>query len=205
MNASTALLYVRHYAYDYNDQRVEKGLPDPFIDSLTHDSIIVQIPLLRGQVNNRLDRVLSIFDQSKMSQESRKMLNIDDSLYGDDVEMQHILRRLLSAATNEKVRQDMNIEEEFLSAIEKRDTEILNRDYQLAKQATQIKEQSAQLEEQSAQLEEQSAQLEAKDAQLEAKDAQLRKSIQLLQKANLSIEEIADSLGMNVADVYGFM
>ena len=191
MNASTALLYVRHYAYDYNDQRVEKGLPDPFIDSLTHDSIIVQIPLLRGQVNNRLDRVLSIFDQSKMSQESRKMLNIDDSLYGDDVEMQHILRRLLSAATNEKVRQDMNVEEEFLSAIEKRDTEILNRDYQLAKQATQIKEQSAQLE--------------AKDAQLEAKDAQLRKSIQLLQKANLSIEEIADSLGMNVADVYGFM
>ena len=32
---------------------------------VTHDSIIVQIPRLYGQINNRLDKVLSIFDQSR--------------------------------------------------------------------------------------------------------------------------------------------
>ena len=37
------VLYVRRQSYDYNDNLVTKGLPNPFVDSLTHDSIIVQI------------------------------------------------------------------------------------------------------------------------------------------------------------------
>ena len=48
------ILYVNHKSYDYNGQEVTNGLPDPFVESLTHNSIIVQIPLLHGQVNNRL-------------------------------------------------------------------------------------------------------------------------------------------------------
>ena len=85
------VLYVRHRSYDYNGQEVTKGLPNPFIDSLTHDSIIVQIPRLHGKINNRLDEVLSIFDQTRKSKLSQQILNIDDSLYPeDDIEMQRI-------------------------------------------------------------------------------------------------------------------
>ena len=40
------VLYVRHDAYDYNGRRVNRRLPAPFVDSLTHNSIIVQIPRL---------------------------------------------------------------------------------------------------------------------------------------------------------------
>ena len=40
-------------------------MPDAFVESLTHDSIIVQIPRLHGRINNRLDRVLSVFDQTQ--------------------------------------------------------------------------------------------------------------------------------------------
>ena len=192
------VLYVRHHAYDYNDRPVTKGLPDPFVESLTHDSIIVQIPLLHGQVNNRVEQVLSIFDQSYMDGDNRHVLNMDDSLYEGDADMEHILSRLLKAASNPKMRQDMNIEEEFMSAIERRDTEILNRDYELARQKVELRKQSAQLEEQSAQLEEQSAQLEEQSAQLEEQSAQLRKSVQLLSKASLSVEDIASQLGMDV-------
>lgn len=90
------VLYVRHQSFDYNGKVVTKGLPNPFVDSLTHDSIIVQIPRLHGKINNRLDEVLSIFDQTRKDDQNQQMLHLDDSLYpDDDVEMQHILRRCL--------------------------------------------------------------------------------------------------------------
>ena len=49
------VLYVSHKSYDYDGREVFRGLPDPFVESLVHDSIIVQIPRLRGRVNNRLE------------------------------------------------------------------------------------------------------------------------------------------------------
>lgn len=128
------VLYVNHKSYDYNDNEVTKGMPDPFVESLVHDSIIVQIPLLRGQINNRLERVLSFFDQSHKDKYNRQILNINEELYSEDEEMNLILHRLLSAASDAKVRQDMNVEEEFFRAIENRDTAIMMRDKKIEEQ-----------------------------------------------------------------------
>ena len=107
------VLYVRHDSFDYNGNLVTKGLPNAFVDSLTHDSIIVQIPRLHGQINTRLDKVLSIFDQSRKDSDNQQVLNLDDSLYSGDSDMEHIVRRLLMAATNADVRMDMNVEDEY--------------------------------------------------------------------------------------------
>ena len=177
------VLYVKHKAYNYDEQLVTKGLPNPFVDSLTHDSIIVQIPLLRGCLGGqssgrthgkeRLDRVLSIFDQSSSEGRNKRVLSIDDSLYSGDDDMQHIIQRLAMAAGDSKLRQDMNIEEEFISAIERRDTEILNRDYALAKQKVLINEQKSQLDEQKTQLDEQKSQLDEQKSQLDEQKTQL--------------------------------
>lgn len=175
------VLYVRHRSYDYNGQEVTKGLPNPFIDSLTHDSIIVQIPRLHGKINNRLDEVLSIFDQTRKSKLSQQILNIDDSLYPeDDIEMQRILRRLLMAATDAEMRMDMNVEDEYFSIIEQRDTDILQKDRRIAEQNVEIA---------------------AKNEQLSQKDELLRKSIMLLAKAGLSPEAIAENLNININTV----
>ena len=38
----------------YDGKKVEEGIPDPFVESLQHDSIIVQIPLLHGRRLTRL-------------------------------------------------------------------------------------------------------------------------------------------------------
>ena len=137
------VLYVRHDSFDYNGNLVTKGLPNAFVDSLTHDSIIVQIPRLHGQINTRLDKVLSIFDQSRKDSDNQQVLNLDDSLYSGDSDMEHIVRRLLMAATNADVRMDMNVEDEYYSVIEKRDTEILMRERQLAEQKVQLNEEGS--------------------------------------------------------------
>ena len=140
-NIEEPVLYVRRHSYDYNDNIVTKGLPHPFIDSLTHDSIIVQIPRLHGQINNRLEKVLSIFDQSNLEGTSKQTLNIDESLYANDDDMLHIVHRLLAAASDTQMRHEMNVEDEYYSVIENRDTTIMMKDKEIARQSATIKEQ----------------------------------------------------------------
>ena len=168
------VIYVRHQLYDYNGNLVTRGMPNAFIDSLTHDSIIVQIPRLHGQINNRLDQVLSVFVQQQKNGRSLQVLDIADDLYDeDDADMQRILRRLVMAAADATMRHDMNVEDEYFSIIEKRDTEILMRDRELAEQKTQLAEQQT----------------------------QLKKMAQMLLKSGLSPEAIAESLGEDLETV----
>ncbi|MDD6894600.1 MAG: hypothetical protein PUD51_01870, partial [Prevotellaceae bacterium] len=98
-------------------------------------------------------------------------------------EMEYIMRRLASAAADPDVRQDMNVEDEYFSALEARDTTLMilnqkieEKDAQLEQKAAQLEQKAAQLEQKDAQLEQKDAQLEQKDAQLEQKDAQLEQN-----------------------------
>lgn len=162
------VLYVKHKAYDYDGNVVTDGIPDPFVESLIHDSIIVQIPLLHGQVNNRLEKVLSVFDQSQKNGSDRHVLNVNDTPFDDDDDMQYLLRRLLMAAANAQLRQEMNVEDEYFKALEDRDTALMMKDKKLAEQAEQ----------------------------LEQNKAQLRTMALLLSNFGMSVEEIANSVGM---------
>lgn len=196
------VLYVRHQSYDYGGNIVTKGLPNEFVDSLTHDSIIVQIPRLHGQINNRLDKVLSIFDQTRKDSNNQQILNIDDSLYPeDDVEMQRILHRLLMAATDADMRMDMNVEDEYFSIIEMRDTEIMQKTRELAEKNVQLAEKNDQLAEKNVQLAKKDDQLAKKTVQLEEQQALLKSTIRLLLDAGKSLEEIAKNLGKDLEEV----
>lgn len=179
-NIEEPVLYVKRNSYDYNDHLVTQGLPDPFVDSLTHDSIIVQIPRLRGQINNRLDKVLSIFDQSKQDQRDKKILDIDESAYDGDSDMQRIINRLLVAAADAKIRHDMNVEDEYFSVIEKRDTTIMLKDKKIADQNIQIAEKNTQIAEQW---------------------ATICNSVRMLYKVGMTIESIALNLNLGVEKV----
>jgi uncharacterized coiled-coil protein SlyX len=192
------VLYVRRQSYNYNDELVTKGLPNPFVDSLTHDSIIVQIPRLHGQVNNRLDKVLSIFDQTNTEHGNKQMLDIDESAYAGDDEMMRILHRLQAAAADAKMRHDMNVEDEYFSVIERRDTTIMLKDKKIAEQNSQIAEQNSQIAEQNSQIAEQNSQIAEQSEQLRQKDIQLRTSVKMLYEAGMSPESIAVSLSLDM-------
>ena len=213
------VIYVNKQICSYDSQVVTKGLPNSFVESLTHDSIIVQIPRLHGQINNRLDMVLSIFDQSRMDENDSHVLKFEDEAYDGDADMTRILHRLTMAAADADMRHKMNVEDEYFSAIEKRDTEILLKDRKLAEQNVQLMEQQAQLNEQQTQLNEQQTQLNEQQArlteqqaelteqqtrlteqqaELDQKDELLRMSVRMLLQAGKSVEEIAASMGMDL-------
>ena len=136
-NLKEPVLYVRRKCFDYDGNEVTEGLPDRFIDSLTHDSIVVQIPRITGRRQNRLESVLGVFDQSLVG-ESRQILKIDEALYADDPELTRIIRRLQSAAANKEIRQNMTVEEEFFSAIDTRDAAIAARDATISSQKAML-------------------------------------------------------------------
>ena len=139
------VIYAKHKIYDYEGNEVHQEEPDPFVESLQHDSIIVQIPLLRGRVNNRLEKILSVFDQSQIYPDDQRMLELDENKYGDDAEMAHILHRLQSAAANPDIRNRMNAEDEFFQALEDRDTIIMTQKKALEEQKAALEEQKTAL------------------------------------------------------------
>jgi len=189
---SEPVIYVQHEVHDSDGHVVTEGLPDPFIDSLTHESIIVQIPLLRGRVNTRLERILSIFDQSNKDVSDAKLLHINEDAYDTgDADLQHILLRLTGAAADEKFRRKMDLEDEIFSEIKRRNIEILERDQKLAEQKSQLDEQKSQLDEQKSQIAQQ--------------ETLIRSSVQLLSEMGLSHEAIAAKLGIELGVVHQFL
>ena len=207
-NIKEPIVYVNHDVFDYNGNIVADVNEEPFVESLTHNSIIVQIPLLHGNVNNRLEKVLSVFDQTQVEGDTQQVLKIDEDKYADDSDMLYVLHKLTAAAANSEMRQDMNVEDEYYKAIEDRDTAIMQRDkmlkeqeQQLSQQSEQLSQQSEQLSQQSEQLSQQSEQLTLKDEQLTLKDEQLRNMAKALFSKGMTEEQISTMTGISLENV----
>ena len=188
------VLYVNPRAENYDGEPVTQGLPDPFVDSLTHSSIIVQIPLLHGRVRNHVERILNIFDQTRMDSQHHYLLNIDEADYGEDEELRLIFHRLLTAGASREMREKMEMEDLMLRDYEERGVELL-------KQKKELQEKDSQLQEQREQLQESQKQLQEKDTQLQEQREQLRQTIWLLKQASVSADLIASRLNISLDDV----
>ena len=173
------VIYVNHHAYTYDGKKVEEGIPDPFVESLQHDSIVVQIPLLHGRVNNRLEKVLCLFDQTNVA-DNKKVIKVDDKQFEGDNDMEYIVRRLQSAAADPDMRYQMNAEDEFFKELEARDSLIMEKDGQLKEKDGQLKE---------------------KDGQLKEKDEMLRKMIKGMQENGMSLDDISKRLNKTVDEI----
>ena len=188
------VVYVNHDVYDYNGKVVKDGKEEPFVESLTHNSIIVQIPRLKGRVNNRLEKVLSVFDQSRKDAEDKQVLNIDENKYEDDADMMYMLHRLTAAAADSEMRQDMNVEDEYYKAIEDRDTAIMKREKEL-------KQKDEQLQQKDEQLQQKSEQLQQRDEQLQQRDEQLKNIVKSLYANGMDTQQIAVMTGVSNDEV----
>lgn len=177
------VVYVNHKSYDYDGNEIKKGMPDPFIESLVHNSIIVQIPLLHGQINNHLEKVLSVFDQTKSNAMDPHLLDLDDEEFEDDDNMQYVVCRLTQAAASPEMRQDMNVEDEYFSALENRDTAIMTR--------------NKKIEELDKKLAASKESLKEKDKSLKEKDDRIRSLAMALKAKGMAIDEICRLIGLS--------
>jgi major membrane immunogen (membrane-anchored lipoprotein) len=209
------VLYVNHKAYDYDGREVTAGMPDPFVESLIHDSIIVQVPLLHGKINNRLDEVLSVLDQTKRDKDDPHLLCLDEGRYSDSDDMQYIVHRLTAAAANPMMRQNMNVEDEYYSAIEDRDTAIMNRDRRIREQDGKIREQDGKIREQDGKIREQdgkireqdgkireqNGKIKEQDARIASQASDMKAMLKGLIDSGISIERIAAMMNKSIDEI----
>ena len=145
------VVYVSRKYLDYDSNEITEGVPDPFVESLTHDSIIVQIPYLRTSARNHLDRVLCFFDQSYTTEDPH-LVNLSNRDIEDNEDMHRIVMRLANAASSPEIRHTMNIEDEIFSELENLDTTVLVQKKKIIEQGEQIAAQGEQLAAQGEQI-----------------------------------------------------
>ncbi len=180
------VVYVRRSYLDYDDHPLPA--PDPFIESLTHDSIIVQVPFLNGRTRNRLERLLSVFDQERRLPDSEHYLEIEDEHFDEDAMC--VVIRLVKAAVTPSIRRDMEIEDEILYEIEDRDTTIMLKNKKLEELDRKIQE-----------LDQKEQVIRQKKQKLEQKEQMIRSMVKMLCNNGASIDEISSQLAIPVEQI----
>ncbi|WP_339134120.1 MAG: hypothetical protein WGN25_14515 [Candidatus Electrothrix sp. GW3-4] len=150
---------------------------EEFIESLTHDSYIIQIPLLREKRRNNLEILLSIFDQSRQASDSRHFLNLNEEDYPEEFRI--VIRRLLKAAVEEDVCDTMDLEDDILDELESLERTIIKKD-QVIKEILAEKDEA----------------LEENAKALAKKDEALARAIQALIDSGMTEAEAKSRLGL---------
>lgn len=89
-----------------------------FVEKLTHDSYVIQIPRLKKKVQHELERILKVFNQAYIADDS-KLLKLNEKDLGDNELLKLMVNRLRKAATEEDVLRNIEIEEEVEGTIER--------------------------------------------------------------------------------------
>ena len=120
---ATVLKVGREYIDAVTGERLRER--EEFVESLTHDSYVIQIPLLPDHRRNDLERLMGVFDQSRRTA-NRHFLEVDEAEL--PAKYAPVLRRLLGAAGSREVRDAMIVEDEVVSHLVRKDREIAERD-----------------------------------------------------------------------------
>jgi len=139
------------------------GEREEFIESLTHDSVIVQIPHLKDRRQNDLECLLGIFDQSQKDPKDAHTLSIREEDYPK--KFQPVIRRLIKAISEPQVRETMEVEDDYLEDLEDMERTVAKMEARLSNV------------------------IEQKDAALQQKEDMLQKAIQALVATGLSTDQ----------------
>jgi len=92
-----------------------------FVSGLHHRSWIVQIRQLKQHRRNVTEQILSIFDQSNVT-DLRYILDVDEDTFPE--EYQQIIRRLRKAMEDPKKRREMELEDDIVKELQDKERQI---------------------------------------------------------------------------------
>jgi hypothetical protein len=158
----------------------EVRITDPFVEALTHDSIVVQINRLKDRRRTDLERLLAVFDQGRASRSDPHLLDILEENFPEH--HREVLRRLMRAGAEQEVRDKMDVEDDILAAFQDQARESAD-----LRQALVEKDQA--LVEKNQALVEKDQALVEKDQALVEKNQALEEKDQAIEERNQTIEE----------------
>ena len=177
---TTTILRIKRQYLEHGSNKV-LNIKENFIESLTHDSIIVQIKAIENKKRrSELEEALSVFSSEKIHE-----VSIDENDYPD--KYRPVIRKLIKALVDEDVRKTMNVEDEILEVLLNKERLLEEKEKQLIKQEKTI-EQKDQV-------------IEQKDQALEQKDQALLNSAKLMKQVGISVEQIQQSTGLTIDEI----
>ena len=178
----TPVLSVFPVIQDVATQTVVEG-QNEFINSLNHKCWIVQINCLKERRRNELEQLLSVFDQSNLTDDNH-ILNVCEEDFSE--KLRPVIRRLKSAASNRAIKIQMREEDgmaRFMQDWLYNETKVLKEAF--AEQGNTIKEQDHTIKEQGSTIKEQDHTIKEQAQELNKKDKEnenLRQQIEEMRK-----------------------
>jgi hypothetical protein len=164
---------------------------EEFIESLTHDSIIIQIPYLSGKRITELEQLLALFDQSSQALDHH-FLNISE----EDLPERYrpLLRRLQQAIADPQVRQTMEAEDDLIEELKDYQRVISERERMIAERERMISEKEQTISEKEQVISD-------RDRMLLDKQEQLEKAILELYHLGTDPMKLATTFGMTIEEI----
>ena len=131
---------------EYIDLTTQKKITqkEEFIESLTHDSFVIQVSKLKSPYKSEIEKFLSIFDQSDKKAHNH-LLEIKEEAYPE--QYNKLLRRLQKAALEPELRKDMDIEDEIVAELDNLERAVEERDEVIEEQSKVLSENKKALDE----------------------------------------------------------
>jgi len=104
----------RHYTDAATGEQV--AIPDPFVEALTHDCIVVQINRLKNRRRTDLEQLLAVFDQGQTARSDPHILDILEENFPE--RYREVLRRLLRAHAEQGIRDGMDVEDDYVTTLQ---------------------------------------------------------------------------------------
>nr|VFK21145.1 MAG: PD-(D/E)XK nuclease family transposase [Candidatus Kentron sp. LPFa] len=138
----------------YYDAATGEEIParEEFIESLTHDSIVIQIPQLGPARKTATERLLAIFDQHRKVEGDSHILDVDEEAYPE--EYRKVARWLNGAISEPDIRRTMEVEDDILAELEDIERRIAGMEKIIEEKDQVIEEKDKALEENARALEE---------------------------------------------------
>ena len=133
---SGAIKVSRQYVDLMTDKVIETK--ESFIESLTLDSYVIQIPYLTDKRRNDLEILLSVFDQQNNADKDHHILNVRESEFPE--KYRPIIRKLQKAVEDNNVRKTMDLEDGIIDELEdlERTIEDLGHENEVVKHENEI-------------------------------------------------------------------
>jgi len=171
----------RQYKDLITDEIIETK--ESFIESLTIDSYIIQIPYLTQKRRNDLEILLSVFDQSRKIENEHHILNVKEKDYPE--KYRSIIRKLQEAVQNAEIRKNMELEDGIIDELEDLEREIEDKEQiieQVQQENEQVKQENEQVKQENEQVKQKLDTAEQEKTLAEQENEQLKTELQELRK-----------------------
>jgi hypothetical protein len=171
---------------------------EEFIESLTHDSIIIQIPYLKGRRRNELEQLLALFDQSGATEDPHFLAVNEEDL---PERYRPLLRRLQKALADPVIRQTMEAEDDLIEEFKDYQRLISAQEKTIIEKENVISGQEQIISEKEKMISEKERTISEKERTISEKHKQIEVAILEMYAAGMEADKLASIFGLSEAEV----